>query len=344
MTDAQTEPSTSVGAVTDTTGSDTVSRRRRGGLRNFFRDPVTVLATIFLALVILAAIFAPLLTRYDPNAQNLTTVLGSPSGKHWLGTDDLGRDLWSRLVYGARISLLAALIASVVAAVIGIPLGVAAGYFGGWLDVVLMRLVDTILSFPALVLAVGVGAALGPGLIHSMTAVGVVFSPVLARLARGQVLTVKERLFVSVAFTYGSSSVRVIRRHILPNVMRPLIVQSALMMGMALLAEASLSFLGLGVQPPTASWGSMLQESFQFINQRPSEIYAPGLAIGLTVLAFNALGDGLQDLLDPNRVTKRRRLLRRGRPRAVGSAPAPMTADAMRDDRHLAGQRQETPS
>jgi peptide/nickel transport system permease protein len=283
----------------------------RSRTRRRVRDVQGVLAAVFLLLVVVAAVFAPLIAGVDPNHQDLAHVLQGPSAEHWLGTDDLGRDLWARLIFGARISLIASLIAASVAVVIGVPVGVLAGYFGGWLDSVLMRLVDTLLSFPALVLAVGVGAALGPGLVNSMAAVGVVFSPTLARLARGQVLAVKQRLFVSVAFTYGSSSTRVIRRHILPNVMQPLVVQVALMMGLALLAEASLSFLGLGVQPPTPSWGSMLQESFQFITQQPNNIYAPGLAIALTVLTFNALGDSLRDRLDPAGVTRNRR--RRGR-------------------------------
>ncbi|WP_208378804.1 ABC transporter permease [Cumulibacter soli] len=289
------------------------SRRVRRPWLGAFRDPMTLGCSVFVVLVVFAAVFAPWVSRgIDPATQDLTAIMQGPSGAHWLGTDDLGRDLWARVVYGARISLFAALISSAVAAAIGIPLGIVAGYFGGWVDAVLMRVVDTILSFPALVLAVGVGAALGPGLTNAMIAIGIVFSPVLARLARGQVLAVKERLFVTVAFTYGTSSARVIRRHIIPNVLRPLIVQTALMMGTALLAEASLSFLGLGVQAPTPSWGSMLQSAFQFIGQRPEMIYIPGLAIGLTVLSFNSLGDALQDILDPDQnTTGRRRKFRR---------------------------------
>jgi peptide/nickel transport system permease protein len=274
-------------------------RRRHVTFRWLRGDLRTVLAVAYLAIVGLVAIFGPLLAPASPNAQDLNTILAGPSAHHWLGTDDLGRDLLSRLIYGDRISILASLIAASVAVIVGIPVGILAGYFGGWLDSILMRIVDTLLSFPAIVLAIGVAAALGPSLVHSMIAVGIVFSPTLARLARGQVLTTRERLFVSAAHTYGASSIRVMRRHILPNIIQPMIVQVAFMMGLALLAEAALSFLGLGVQPPTASWGSMLQESFQFIAQAPSQLYPPGLAIALTVLAFNALGDSLRDALDP---------------------------------------------
>jgi peptide/nickel transport system permease protein len=273
--------------------------RRQRAFRWLRGDLRTMLAVAYLVIVGLVAIFGPLLAPASPNAQDLNSILGGSSAHHWLGTDDLGRDLLSRLIYGARISILASLIAAGVAVVIGIPVGILAGYFGGWLDSILMRVVDTLLSFPAIVLAIGVAAALGPSLVHSMIAVGIVFSPTLARLARGQVLTARERLFVSAAHTYGASSLRVMRRHILPNIVQPMIVQVAFMMGLALLAEAALSFLGLGVQPPTASWGSMLQESFQFIGRAPAQLYPPGLAIALTVLAFNALGDSLRDALDP---------------------------------------------
>lgn len=278
-----------------TTVATTKPRRRRR------LDLQGAAAGTFLAIVILAAILAPWIGTGDPNAQDLTATLQGPSAHHLLGTDNLGRDLWTRLVFGARVSVLASAIAAGVAMVIGIPIGIAAGYFGRWVDAVLMRVTDTLLSFPAIVLAVGIGAALGPGLVNSMTAVGVVFSPILARLARGQVMAVKQRLFVSAAWTYGTTNLRIVRRHILPNIVQPLIVQIALIMGMALLAEASLSFLGLGVQPPTASWGTMLHDAFQFISMSPGAIYAPGLAIALTALSFNALGDSLRDRFDPHR-------------------------------------------
>jgi peptide/nickel transport system permease protein len=299
---------------------------RRSRARWLWGDARTLLAVGYLVIVVLAAIFAPLLAPASPNAQNLNAILAGSSAHHWLGTDDLGRDLLSRLIYGARISLIASVLATAVAVAIGVPLGILAGYFQGWTDALLMRVTDTLLSFPAIVLAVAVTAALGPGLVHAMIAVGVVFSPTLARLARGQVLVARQRLFVSAAHTYGASSLRVMRRHILPNIVQPLIVQAAFMMGLALLAEAALSFLGLGVQPPAASWGSMLQESFQFIAQAPAHLYPPGLAIALTVLAFNALGDSLRDVLDPSGVTSR--TLRPGRGRAAAGAPDPVPVTA----------------
>jgi peptide/nickel transport system permease protein len=310
--------------------------RRHRAFRWLRGDVRTFLAVTYLVIVGLVAIFGPLLAPDSPNAQDLNSILAGPSAHHLLGTDDLGRDLLSRLIYGDRISILASLIAAGVAVVIGIPVGILAGYFGGWLDAVLMRVVDTLLSFPAIVLAIGVAAALGPSLVHSMIAVGIVFSPTLARLARGQVLTTRERLFVSAAHTYGASSMRVMRRHILPNIIQPMIVQVAFMMGLALLAEAALSFLGLGVQPPTASWGSMLQESFQFISRAPGELYPPGLAIALTVLAFNALGDSLRDALDPAVRSQVSRLPRR---RTKGVSPGlgisvspPMPGDVAGND------------
>ena len=293
---------------------ETVPTRRVGrrALRMLIADKISLISIVLLALVIFAAIFAPLIAPSSPSSQDLNSILSGPSATHPLGTDDLGRDLLSRLIYGTRVSLEASAIAVGVGLLIGVPIGVVAGYFGGWIDAIMMRVVDTLLAFPALVLAIGVGAALGQGLVRAMIAVGVVFSPILARLVRGQVLTLRKRLFVEVATTYGTSTFRMIRRHVLPNVMRPLIVQATFLLAVGLLAEASLSFLGLGVQPPTASWGTMLQSSFQFITLSPSQIYAPGIAIALTVLSFNLLGDFLNDVLDPNTQIRRRRRKRVG--------------------------------
>jgi peptide/nickel transport system permease protein len=290
------------------------TRRRSAGkissrLDWLWADRRSKLASGFLAIVILLAIFAPLVSRYGPADQNVGNILRGPSAKHWLGTDDLGRDVWSRLVYGARVSMEASLIAVGVALLIGVPVGLLAGYIGGWLDTILMRVVDTLLAFPAIVLAVGITAALGPGLVNAMVAVGVVFSPSIARISRAQVLTTKERLYVDAAVGFGSPSSRTIARHIVPNAIQPVIIQATFLLGLALLAEASLSFLGLGVQPPASSWGIMLRRSSQFLSRAPNAIYAPGLAIGLTVLSFNALGDSLRDALDP--VAGQRRRLRR---------------------------------
>ncbi|MCU1504710.1 MAG: binding-protein-dependent transport system inner rane component [Ilumatobacteraceae bacterium] len=291
--------------VTPLTGG----RRSAGKLRSvdwLWADRRSKLASCFLGLVILLAIFAPLVSRYSPAEQSVANILKGPSAKHWLGTDDLGRDIWARLVYGARVSLEASGIAVGVALVIGVPIGLVAGYVGGWLDTILMRIVDTLLAFPAIVLAVGITAALGPGLVNAMVAVGVVFSPSIARISRAQVLSTKERLYVDAAVGFGSPSSRTIVRHIVPNAIQPVIVQATFLLGLALLAEASLSFLGLGVQPPTSSWGIMLRRASQFLTRAPNAIYAPGLAIGLTVLSFNVLGDSLRDALDPVAGTRRR--------------------------------------
>ncbi|MFV0260623.1 MAG: ABC transporter permease [Acidimicrobiales bacterium] len=278
------------------------------------------LATSFLILVTVLAVAAPLVTTHPPNEQSVTAVLQGPSAEHWLGTDDVGRDVWSRLVYGGRVSLLASVIAVVVAVVVGVPIGLIAGFRGGWVDSALMRVADTLLAFPSIVLAIGVTAALGPGLVNAMVAVGVVFSPSIARIMRGQVLSVRSRSYVEAALTYGSSNTRVIVRHVVPNAIQPVVIQATLMMGLALLAEASLSFLGLGVQNPQPSWGVMLRRAAQFIYQAPNAVYLPGIAIALTVLAFNTLGDSLRDSLDPVEAARRRLRRSNRRRRRAGSA------------------------
>lgn len=266
-------------------------------------------AVVFLLIVTLLAVFAPWVTSYDPFTQDVRAVLQGPSRAHWLGTDDLGRDVWARMVFGTRISLQASLIAVSVALALGIPVGLIAGFRGGWIDMVLMRITDTMLSFPSIVLAVGVTAALGPGLVNAMLAVGIVFSPSVARIMRGQVLTTKERTYVDAATTFGSPAFKIVIRHIVPNSIQPVVIQATLMLGLALLAEASLSFLGLGVQHPQPSWGIMLRRAAQFIYQQPNGVYFPGLAIAAAVLSFNAVGDSLRDALDP--IASARRQLRR---------------------------------
>jgi peptide/nickel transport system permease protein len=275
--------------------------------RWLFGDRRALFAVSYVVLLVLVAVLAPVLEPADPNIQNLAGILQGPSAHHLLGTDQLGRDVLSRLLYGTRSSLIAVAVSTGIATVIGVPVGVISGYFGGKLDSALMRITDALLAFPALVLAMAVAASLGPGLVSVMTAVGIVFSPLVARLARGQALEVRERAFVHIAHTYGASTRRIIRRHVLPNLVQPLIVQIAFIMGLALLAESGLSFLGLGVQPPTASWGSMLADAFQYLPQAPDGIYAPGIAIALTVLAFNTLADSLRDAFDPSPAMRRQR-------------------------------------
>jgi peptide/nickel transport system permease protein len=292
--------------ATPSTEHDRPERARSGLLyQALWGDLRARLATGFLILIIAVGVLAPVVARYSPSAQDFLPFTG-PSWSHWLGTDDLGRDVWSRLVYGARASMTAAFIAVAVALLIGLPLGLLAGFHGGWIDAVLMRVADALLSFPGIVIAIAITAVLGPGLVHSMTAVGIVFSPSVARVARGQVLVTKERVYVDAAVSFGSAPWRILLRHIVPNSVQPVVVQATFMLGLAVIAEASLSFVGLGVQYPDPSFGVMLQRAAQFISLRPSGVYAPGLAIALTVLAFNTLGDSLRDALDPLASTRRR--------------------------------------
>jgi peptide/nickel transport system permease protein len=258
-----------------------------------------LVAAALLLIVIVAAILAPLLAPFDPLQQEIRNKLAGPSWTHWLGTDDLGRDVLSRLLHGARASLFAAGLAVSVAVGIGVPLGLIAGFAGGWIDAALMRITDTVLSFPALVLAIGVTGALGPGLVTAMCAIGIVFSPSVARLMRGATLSVREEPFVAASQTFGSRTTGVIVRHIVPNAIQPVLVQVSLLLAGALLAEASLSFLGLGVQPPTPSWGSMLGRAYAYLNRAPAQMLAPGVAIAFCALAFNVIGDALRRQLDP---------------------------------------------
>ena len=270
-------------------------------------DTRAKIALGWVLMMLFVAIFAPLIAPADPIEQNLREILVGPSRDYLLGTDDLGRDFFSRMLYGARVSMFGAFLATSVSMVIGIPVGLIAGYVGGVTENALMRIVDAILGFPGIVLAIGLVAALGPGLTNAMVAIGVTFSPSVARLMRGQVLATKNHLYVDAAEQYGSPTWHTVLRHILPNAIQPIIVQAALLLAVSFLAEAALSFLGLGAQPPTASWGGMLSRSSQFLHRAPPvQLYAPGLAIALTVLAINALGDSLRDGLDPVAGTERR--------------------------------------
>lgn len=259
------------------------------------------LGAAFVALVLAGAVFAPWLAPRDPNAQDLANVLQAPSSVHLLGTDDLGRDVMSRLIYGARVSLQAGILTVFFALVGGVAIGVVAGFVGGRVDEVLMRAMDAILAFPSLVLALAISAVLGQGLDKAMIAIGIVFTPQFARLTRGQVLVVKEFEFVVAARAAGADRWRLALVHVLPNITSPIVVQSVLSVAAAIIVEASLSFLGIGVRPPTASWGSMLRVGYGYIDMAPWLSVAPGLAIFTTVLAFNFLGDGIQDILDPRR-------------------------------------------
>ena len=270
-----------------------------GFMRWLRRDLRAALSLGFLVFLLLVSVLAPLITPYSPAAQNLDHMLLPPSMEHLLGTDDLGRDVLSRLVHGAPATLYASLLAVSIACLIGVPIGLLAGFLGGWVDDGIGRIVDTLLSFPAIVLAIGVTGALGIGLTNSMMAVGIVFAPSLARLVRAQTLIIKQELYVDAARCFGASNLRMILQHIAPNAIQPVIVQVTLLLAAALLAEASLSFIGLGVQPPQPSWGAMLAKAQNYLEIAPEQMYAPGFAILLTALAFNALGESLREVLDP---------------------------------------------
>jgi peptide/nickel transport system permease protein len=273
--------------------------RTKAILRWMRRDVRAVLSLSFLLLLVFVAIFAPVLAPYSPIDQDVSQLLLPPSAAHWLGTDDLGRDVLSRLIWGAPNSLYASFLAVGVGVVLGVPIGLLIGFLGGWFDEVTSRFIDALLSFPPIVLAIAVTGALGIGLTNAMLSVGFVFAPVLARLVRAQTLVVKNALYVDAARGFGASTSHIIIKHIVPNAIQPVIVQVTLMLAIALLAEASLSFLSLGVQPPAASWGGMLARAYNYIEIAPEQMYAPGLAILLTALAFNALGESIRVALDP---------------------------------------------
>ena len=275
-------------------------RSRLAGIWRWMRsDPRAVISLSYLGLLVIVSIFAPWIAPYPPLDQNTNQLLFPPSAEHWLGNDDLGRDVLSRLIWGAPNSLYASLLAVSVAIVLGVPIGLLIGFLGGWLDDTVSRFIDALLSFPPIVLAIAVTGALGIGLTNAMLSVGFVFAPVLARIVRAQTLVVKDALYVDAARGFGSSTFHIIVRHIVPNAIQPVIVQVTLMLAIALLAEASLSFLSLGVQPPAASWGGMLARAYNYIEIAPAQMYAPGMAILLTALAFNALGESMRVALDP---------------------------------------------
>jgi peptide/nickel transport system permease protein len=272
-------------------------------LRRLFRWLVTDLRAAMAIMVLLAlvivAIGAPWIAPYPPTAQDVNNMLAAPSPAHLLGTDDLGRDIFSRLIYGAPATVYASLLAVGVAVAIGLPVGLIAGFFGGWTDDIISRVIDTFLSFPAIVLAIAVTGALGIGLTNGMIAVGIVMFPALARIVRARTLIVRQELYVDASRCFGAPTWHILWKHVLPNALQPVIVQVTLLLAAALLAEASLSFLGLGIQPPNPSWGAMLARAYQYMEIAPEQMYAPGLAILVVSLAFNALGESLRIVLDP---------------------------------------------
>jgi len=271
----------------------------RLALRRFGRRRAAVVGAVYLVLLIAGALLAPVLAPYDPIKQDLGHMLTAPSSAHLLGTDDLGRDVLTRLLYGARLSLGAACLAVAIATLAGVPIGLVAGYLGGAVDDALMRVIDALQAFPALILAMAIAAALGPGLFNVMVAVGVVYTPRFARLVRGQVLSLREEPFVESARAAGASHGRVLGRHVLPNVLAPVIVQVSIGVAFALLAETALSFLGVGIKPPEPSWGTDVGRGYRFMRLAPWLVFMPGTTILLTALAFNLVGDGIRDAFDP---------------------------------------------
>ncbi len=275
-----------------------LSGNRSRILRKFFRDPGTVLGSMLAIALVTLALITPWITG-NPLTQDTKQRLQAPSSAHWLGTDQLGRDVMSRVLYGSRISLRIGLIVTVLSLVVGVIVGLLAGLLGGLWDDILMRTTDIFLAFPALILAMAVSAALGPNLNNVMIAVAVVSWPGYARLLRAQVLAVKNLEFVDAARSLGAGTPRIAFQHLLPNSLAPLLVQASFDIGSSILVAAGLSFIGFGAQPPTPEWGAMVSETRNFINEAPWASSAPAIAILLTVLAFNLLGDGLRDILDP---------------------------------------------
>lgn len=269
-------------------------------LRRLARNRMAMVGLVLVVIEVAMAVFAPFMALQSPDEIDTLAMLSSPSAAHLLGTDDLGRDTFSRLLYGARVSLSASTIAVALAMLVGVPLGLVAGYLGGRVDEAVMRILDSVMALPPLVLALTIAAVLGPGLVNGMLAIAVVAVPTFTRLVRGQVLSIKHDDYVIAARSIGAPSRTIIFRHILPNAINPVIVQGALGVGFAIITESSLSFIGLGAQPPTPSWGSMVQVGFQYLELAPWLVLAPAVIIFVAVLGFNLLGEGLREMLDPN--------------------------------------------
>jgi ABC-type dipeptide/oligopeptide/nickel transport system permease subunit len=250
-------------------------------------------------LFVIAAVFAPWLAPYNPDKTDLNNALLQPGKAHWLGTDSLGRDTLSRTIYGTRVSLIIGLVVVVLGSIVGMALGLIAGYFGGWTHAVVMRLVDTLMAFPMLILVLLIASLLGGGIKNVIMALAFARVPAYARLMCGQVMTVKENDYILAGRSMGANHMRIMLRHLAPNCFPPLIVMMTMMLGTTILAEAGLSFLGIGVQPPIATWGNMVNDGRQYLLSNPILSFAPGLAIMLVVYAFNMVGDGLRDALDP---------------------------------------------
>lgn len=275
------------------------SSRAPGFWHKALRHGLVVAGGSIVLLLALAALFGGVLAPHDPNTMNFAAVFSPPSWSHLFGTDEFGRDLFSRVLHGASVSVKVAFIAVGISSVAGVTLGLFAGYSGGWLDELLMRIMDIFFALPAVLLAIVVMAILGRGVENAMIAIAIVYAPIFARVTRGAVISVRDREFVNAAKALGQGRLRVMFTHVLPNALGPIIVQTSLSLAFAILAEAALSFFGLGTQPPEPSWGRMLSEGRAYLRQAPWMGIFPGLAIMVSVLGFNLLGDGLRDVLDP---------------------------------------------
>jgi len=288
--------SNALGGVTDDDSAETPTAR---AMRRLLRRKGAVFGLFVIALLVAAALLAPLISPYDPSSQTWSAVRKAPSALHWFGTDDVGRDVLARVIYGAQASLMAGIISVAIAIALGVPAGLIAGYVGGFVDALFGRITDAMLACPFLILAIALAAFLGPSLGNAMIAIGITTTPIFVRLTRAQVMAVKVEDYVEAARAVGNPHWRIALVHILPNILPALLVQATLSLAAAIIAEAALSFLGLGQQPPAPSWGSMLNSAQRFLVNAPWMAVWPGLAIFLAVLSFNLVGDGLRDALDP---------------------------------------------
>jgi len=272
---------------------------RGGFFSRFLKQPSTGFGVIVVAAFIIVALAAPWIAPYSPTASNWSAIRQPPSMAHWLGTDDLGRDILSRMMHGARASLQAGVVSVLIAMLIGVLFGLLAGYFRGWVDAVVSRCTEALLAIPFLITAIALAAFLGPSLTNAMLAIGIAAAPLFCRLMRAQTISVMSEDYIDNARSVGVRDLRMMLRHVVPNAINPIVVQATLTIATAIIAEASLSFLGLGQQPPNPSWGSMLDTARAYLEQAPWMAIWPGMAIFILVLAFNLMGDGLRDALDP---------------------------------------------
>ena len=289
----------SAGTATGVGTAARIDSPGRRALRKLMRRKAAVFGLCVVTLFVLVAVLAPWIAPYDPVKTSWTAIRKAPSALHWFGTDENGRDILSRIVHGASASLRAGVISVSIAVALGVPIGLLAGYRGGWIDAIISRVTDAMLACPFLILAIAMAAFLGPSLRTAMIAIGISATPIFVRLARGATMATMVEDYVEAARAVGNPRWRIALRHVLPNIVPPVLVQATLAIAMAIIAEASLSFLGLGQQPPAPSWGSMLNAAQRFLGQAPWMAIFPGLSIFIVVLAFNLLGDGLRDALDP---------------------------------------------